>query len=48
MSSALPFQMETEKFAQGIQWLRELLYQIQFSVDRLKIVATKVINDIPK
>ena len=35
-----------EKYKKGVQWIRELLYQVQFTVDRLKIMATKMINDV--
>ena len=27
-------QTEVEKYAKGIQWIRELLYQVQFKPDR--------------
>eukprot|EP00794_Sanderia_malayensis_P015886 gene15886-17486_t len=43
----LQLKMEVSKFEKGVQWLHELLYRIQFSADRLKIVATKILNDIP-
>eukprot|EP00795_Rhopilema_esculentum_P010837 gene10837-19653_t len=43
----LQLKMETSKFERGIQWLRELLYKVQFTADRIKIVATKILNDIP-
>eukprot|EP00112_Aurelia_sp_Birch-Aquarium-sp1_P017903 Seg42.13_Seg42.8 transcript_id=Seg42.13_Seg42.8/GoldUCD/mRNA.D3Y31 product="putative protein C05D11.1" protein_id=Seg42.13_Seg42.8/GoldUCD/D3Y31 len=43
----LQLKMEVSKFEKGIQWLRELLYSIQFTEERLKIVGTKILNDIP-
>ncbi|KAK4880203.1 hypothetical protein RN001_008349 [Aquatica leii] len=39
-------QVEPEKFERGIIWLRELLYQTQFKVERLKIIASKMINEV--
>ena len=39
-------QVEMEKYKKGVQWIRELLYQVQFTVDRLKIMATKMTNDV--
>ncbi len=39
-------QVEREKYKRGIVWIHELLYQAQFSTERLKIVANKMINDV--
>ncbi len=35
-----------EKYVQGVQWIRELLYQTQFTAERMKIIATKMVNDV--
>ncbi len=35
-----------EKYVRGVQWARELLYQTQFTAERLKIIANKLINDV--
>ena len=40
------FQVEREKYKRSVEWVRELLYQTQFTAERLKIVATKMINDV--
>lgn len=41
-------QVEREKYAIGVKWLREILYQTQFPADRLKTVARRMNNDIAK
>lgn len=43
---SLVLQVEPEKYKRGIIWLRELLYQTKFTCDRLKIIASKMINDV--
>ncbi|KAF5295450.1 hypothetical protein FQA39_LY13111 [Lamprigera yunnana] len=39
-------QVEPGKFERGVIWLRELLYQTKFTVERLKIIASKMINEV--
>ena len=34
------------KYGIGVRWLQEVLYQVQFSVERISVVATKMINDV--
>lgn len=34
------------KYAKGVQWIKDLLYNTKFTVDRLKIIAAKLINEI--
>ncbi|RZF32151.1 hypothetical protein LSTR_LSTR004014 [Laodelphax striatellus] len=41
----LSLQVEPEKYVRGIQWLRELLYQLVISEERISIIAQKLIND---
>ncbi|XP_039278670.1 uncharacterized protein C05D11.1 [Nilaparvata lugens] len=41
----LSLQVEPEKYVKGIQWLRELLYQLVISEERISIIAQKLIND---
>ena len=49
MATDLSFpQVEVDKYEKGIIWLRELLYQTEFTKDRLKIVATQLANDVAK
>ena len=40
--------VEIEKYKRGVQWLQELLYQTQFVAERLKIVASKMMNDVAR
>ncbi|CAG8657149.1 528_t:CDS:10, partial [Cetraspora pellucida] len=40
--------VEAAKYATGIQWLRDLLWNTEFTVERLKICASKLLNDIPQ
>ena len=41
-------QVEAGKYAQGVQWVREVLYGVQFTKDRLLVVANKMINDVSR
>ncbi|EEB10863.1 conserved hypothetical protein [Pediculus humanus corporis] len=47
-SANLALQVEPSKYQEGIKWLRELLYSTVFTKERLQIVATKIINDVPQ
>ncbi|CAG8540342.1 29_t:CDS:10, partial [Dentiscutata heterogama] len=40
--------VEASKYATGIQWLRDLLWNTEFTAERLKICASKILNDIPQ
>ncbi|CAG8436117.1 11827_t:CDS:10 [Scutellospora calospora] len=40
--------VEAFKYAVGIQWLRDLLWNTEFTAERLKICASKLLNDIPQ
>ena len=44
----IPCQVEREKYACGVRWLYELLYSLQFTVDRLTVVGTKMVNDVAR
>ena len=35
-----------EKYEKGVQWIKELLYETKLTPDRLKITATKIVNDV--
>jgi Zn-dependent M16 (insulinase) family peptidase len=35
-----------EKYEKGVQWIKELLYDTELIVDKLKVVATKMMNDV--
>ena len=41
-------QVESEKFSRGVQWLQELLFHLQPTRERLSVIATKMVNDIPR
>ncbi|KAL3870528.1 hypothetical protein ACJMK2_038582 [Sinanodonta woodiana] len=38
--------VELEKYEKGVAWLKDLLYNIKFTAERLKIVAKRMSNDI--
>ncbi|XP_043275299.1 uncharacterized protein C05D11.1-like [Venturia canescens] len=42
----LMLQLEVSKYSKGVQWIKELLYDTKFTADRLKIIASKMINDV--
>ncbi|KAF7726657.1 hypothetical protein EC973_008530 [Apophysomyces ossiformis] len=39
---------KTAKYERAIQWLKDIMWNTQFSIERLKIVAYQIINDIPQ
>ena len=41
-------QVEAEKYALGVRWLKEVLYGVQFTKERLLVVANKMINDVSR
>ena len=41
-------QVEADKYVKGVKWLKELLYNIQFTKERLSVVANKMINDVSR
>ncbi|KAK6619201.1 hypothetical protein RUM44_003583 [Polyplax serrata] len=47
-SASLALQVEPRKYEDGIKWIRELLFNTVFTKERLKIIATKIINDVPQ
>ncbi|XP_064616831.1 uncharacterized protein C05D11.1-like [Liolophura sinensis] len=44
--AVIALKVEREKYDVGVRWLHEILYKTQFTADRLKIVATKMINNV--
>ncbi|KAH7031761.1 Metalloenzyme, LuxS/M16 peptidase-like protein [Linnemannia elongata] len=38
---------ERAKYAEGIAWLKKMTWDTRFDADRLKVIATKLLNDIP-
>ncbi|KAL1123834.1 hypothetical protein AAG570_001605 [Ranatra chinensis] len=43
---SLMLQLEPKKFEKGINWIRELLYQTKLTIERVKIIATKIVNHV--
>jgi len=44
--ASLNLKVEFDKYMKGVHWLKDLLYGVQFSVDRVRIVANKMLNDV--
>lgn len=42
----LSFKVENEKYERGVRWVKEVLYDLKFSVERIKVVANKMIKDV--
>ncbi|XP_017886890.1 uncharacterized protein C05D11.1-like [Ceratina calcarata] len=42
----LSLRLEIEKYDNGVQWIKELLYESKLTPDRLKIIAAKMVNDV--
>ena len=40
--------METEKYEEGVTWVKDVLFNLKFSPERLKIVSNKMINDVAR
>ncbi|GES88292.1 metalloenzyme, LuxS/M16 peptidase-like protein [Rhizophagus clarus] len=41
-------EVEASKYVKAIQWLNHLLWHTEFTAERLKIVASKLLNEIPE
>ena len=41
-------QVERERYETGVRWLHDLLYGLQFSPERVAVVATKMVNDVAR
>jgi len=44
--ASLKLKVEFDRYLKGIRWLKDLLYAVQFSADRIHIVANKILNDV--
>ncbi|XP_067661811.1 uncharacterized protein C05D11.1-like [Haliotis asinina] len=44
--ASVELKVEEDRYNQGVTWLKELLYQTQFTADRLKIIVNRMTNDI--
>ena len=42
------FKVENDKYEKGVTWAKDVLFNLKFSVDRIKTVANKIIKDVPK
>lgn len=40
--------VDGSKFEKAIQWLHDILWNTKFTAERLKIVASQILNDIPQ
>ena len=38
--------MEPKKYEQGIKWIQELLFNSIFTEERVKVLATKIVNNV--
>ncbi len=41
-------QVEVDKYSTGVQWLKDILYNVQFSTERVGVVTSKMLNDVPR
>ena len=41
-------QVEAAKYTDGVRHLKEALYQLQFTADRLGVVINKILNDVSR
>ena len=48
VNDVLLLQVEAEKYDCGVRWLRELLFNVKFTRERLLVVTTKMINDVAR
>ena len=48
MNDVLFPQVELEKYDRGVRWLREVLFNVKFTKERLLVVATKMMNDVAR
>jgi len=39
---------EKAKYSEGIAWLQKMTWHTRFDVERLKVITTKLLNDIPQ
>lgn len=44
--AVVELKVEEEKYEKGVQWLQDALYGTQFTAERLKIIANRLIGDI--
>ncbi|KAI8096963.1 Metalloenzyme, LuxS/M16 peptidase-like protein [Halteromyces radiatus] len=40
--------VETDKYQHAVQWLNDLLWHTEYTADKLKMAANKILNDIPQ
>ncbi|KAF7269964.1 hypothetical protein GWI33_017052 [Rhynchophorus ferrugineus] len=45
-TAILSLQVESSKYEKGLQWLQTLLYKVNFSVDRIKLISLKMNNAV--
>ncbi|XP_064646790.1 uncharacterized protein C05D11.1-like [Lineus longissimus] len=47
-SANLNIKVEREKYEKGVQWLHDLMYEVKFKEERVRIIATKMSNDVSR
>ncbi|ERL93539.1 uncharacterized protein C05D11.1 [Dendroctonus ponderosae] len=45
-TASIALHLETSKYAKGINWIRELLYHVKFTAERVKVIALKMSNSV--
>lgn len=45
-AASLMLQVERKKYAKGIEWIVDLLHNTEFTVDRIRVCAAKMVNSI--
>ena len=38
--------LERDKFSRGVEWIHDLIYQVVFTQERVRVIATKLENSI--
>ena len=46
--ASLTLKVEFDKYVKGVHWLKDLLYGVQFTEERMHIVANKILNDVAR
>ncbi|KAJ6646667.1 hypothetical protein Bhyg_01880 [Pseudolycoriella hygida] len=45
-AASLMIQVETRKYEKGVTWIVDLLHNTEFTVDRVRVIAAKMVNSI--
>jgi len=44
----LSLKVEVDRYLKGVEWLHDLLYGVQFTTERVHIIANKMLNDVAR